>query len=186
MTLRCLYDLALAAGLFGQAASAQDAAVRAAIAAQLDPRYPAILALYQHLHAHPELSWCETNTSARLAEELKQVGCEVTLNVGGHGVVAVLRHGRSPTVLVRAEIDALSVKEQTGLPYASTVIAKDLSGNAVSVMHACGHDVHVACLVGTAQVLARHAGVDRPARRGGWRRREADAGGRFVRAVFAA
>jgi len=154
MMFRCLSALTLAAGLF-QIASAQDAAVRASIAAQLDPRYPALFELYKHLHANPELSLCEVKSSARVAEELKRAGYEARANVGGHGVVAVLKNGTGPTVLVRADMDALPVKEQTGLPYASTVTAKDAAGNEVPVMHACGHDVHMTCLIGTAQVLAQ-------------------------------
>lgn len=145
----------LVAQLSCLAATAQDAAVRQAIAAQLDPRYPALFELYKHLHANPELSLCEARTSARVAEELKRAGYEVTPNVGGHGVVAVMKNGNGPTVLVRADMDALPVKEQTGLPYASTVTAKDPAGNEVPVMHACGHDVHMTCLIGTAQVLAQ-------------------------------
>ncbi len=158
MRYGCFSAIALAAGLFCQTASAQVATVRDAIGAQLDPRYPALFELYKHFHANPELSSCETKSSARVAEEFKRAGFEVTSNVGGHGVVAVLKNGSGPTVLVRADMDALPVKEQTGLPYASKVIAKDGAGNDVSVMHACGHDVHMTCLIGTAQVLAQLKG----------------------------
>jgi amidohydrolase len=150
-----LAAIAFAANLFCQIAFAQDTTVRAAIGAQLSARYPTLFELYKHFHANPELSLCEAKTSARVAEELKQAGYEVTPNVGGHGVVAVLKSGAGPTVLVRADMDALPVKEQTGLPYASNVTAKDPAGNEVSVMHACGHDVHMTCLIGTAQVLAQ-------------------------------
>ena len=151
----------------------------------LQQEYPSLFELYKHLHAHPELSLQEEQSAARVAEELRKAGCEVTTGVGKHGVVGVLRNGAGPTVLVRADMDALPVKEQTGLPYASTVTTKDAQGKDVPVMHACGHDMHMTCLVGTArvlaelrQLLARHAGVDRPAGGGSGRRRAGDAGGR--------
>ena len=145
----------LSASLSCLTATAQDAALRAVIGVPVDQHYPALLELYKHLHANPELSLCEEKTSARLADELRRAGYEVTPKVGGHGVVAVLKNGAGPTVLVRSDMDALPVKEQTGLPYASAVTAKDPAGKEVSVMHACGHDVHTTCLVGTAQVLAQ-------------------------------
>ena len=111
-------------------------------------------ALYKHLHANPELSLQEARTSARLARELREAGFEVTENVGGHGVVGVLKNGDGPTVLVRTDMDALPVIERTGLPYASKVRTRDKNGNEVGVMHACGHDMHMTCWVGTARVLA--------------------------------
>ena len=116
--------------------------------------YPSLDALYKHIHSHPELSLQEAETSARLAQELEGTGFEVTRNVGGFGLVAVCHNGPGPTVLVRTEMDALPVEEQTGLPYASTVWAVDRHGQRVPVMHACGHDVHMAVWVGTARVLA--------------------------------
>jgi amidohydrolase len=112
--------------------------------------------LYQHLHAHPELSYKEVETAKRLAEELRRAGAEVTTGVGDLGVVGVLRNGEGPTVLVRSDMDALPVVEQTGLPFASKVTTKDDAGNDVGVMHACGHDLHMTCLVGTAQWLTAH------------------------------
>ncbi len=115
---------------------------------------PGLVALYHQLHANPELSSQEEKTSARLAEELRHNGYEVTTDVGKHGVVAVLRNGSGPTVLVRTELDALPVKEQTGLPFASRVIARNAAGSEVPVMHACGHDIHMTCLVGVARLLA--------------------------------
>ena len=145
----------LATHLLWLSAFAQDASARAAIEAQLNPRYPALFELFKHLHANPELSLCEEKTSARMAEELKRAGYAVTSKVGGHGVVGVLKNGSGPTILVRADMDGLPVKEQTGLPYASTVTTKDRAGNEVSVMHACGHDVHMTCFIGAAQVLAQ-------------------------------
>ncbi|MEU4893446.1 amidohydrolase [Streptomyces sp. NPDC044780] len=113
--------------------------------------------LYRDLHAHPELGLAETRTSARVAERLRAEGYEVIDGIGGTGVIGVLTRGDGPTVLLRADMDALPVAEATGLPYASTVTATDRSGREVPVMHACGHDVHVACLLGFAQLMAQAA-----------------------------
>jgi hippurate hydrolase len=110
--------------------------------------------IYKYLHSHPELSLQEVRTAARLAKELREAGFEVTEKVGGTGVVGVLKNGKGPTVLIRTDMDALPVIERTGLPYASSVRARDRSGREVGVMHACGHDMHMACWVGTARVLA--------------------------------
>src|SRR5512137_1988141 len=140
-------------GLWGRAQSAVPA--RDLVQARVAQEYPSLLELYKHLHAHPELSFQEKQSAARVAEELRQAGCEVTSGVGKGGVVGVLRNGEGPTVLLRADMDALPVKEQTGLPYASTVTAKDAQGNEVPVMHACGHDIHMTWLVGAARVLAQ-------------------------------
>jgi amidohydrolase len=109
--------------------------------------------LYKQLHANPELSLQEARTSARLARELRDAGFTVTTKVGGYGVVGVFKNGKGPTVLVRTDMDALPVEEKTGLPYASTVRARDRQGREVPVMHACGHDMHMTCWVGTARVL---------------------------------
>jgi amidohydrolase len=128
---------------------------RTQVQARLQQEYPSLFELYKHLHAHPELSLQEVQSAARLAEELRKAGYEVTTGVGLHGVVGVLRNGAGPTVLVRADMDALPVKEQTGLPYASTVIAKDPECKEAPVMHACGHDYHMTCLIGTARLLAQ-------------------------------
>ncbi|MBL9114070.1 MAG: amidohydrolase [Verrucomicrobiaceae bacterium] len=115
---------------------------------------PSLVALYKELHANPELSLQEKETATRVAEQLKAAGFEVTSGFGGHGVVGVLKNGAGPTLLVRTDLDALPVKEQTGLPYASKCIVKDLSGLEVPVMHACGHDVHMASFIGTAKVMS--------------------------------
>src|SRR5262249_20842126 len=120
---------------------------------QIADDYPRLQALYQRLHSYPELSSQEAQTAARLAHELDGTGFSVTRNFGGYGVVAILRNGPGETVLVRTEMDALPVEEKTGLPYASKVRARDRRGNDVWVMHACGHDIHMACWVGTARVL---------------------------------
>ncbi len=121
---------------------------------QIASDYAYLESLYLHLHQHPELSFYEKNTSRRMAEELRQLGFEVTENVGGYGVVAVLQNGKGPTVLVRADMDALPVAEETGKPYASKVTTTDESGRTVGVMHACGHDVHMTAWVGAARALA--------------------------------
>ncbi len=124
--------------------------------AWIDAALPGLVALYKHLHAHPELSYHETQTAARLADELKKVGCEVAEKVGKTGVVALLKNGDGPTIMVRADMDALPVTEATGLAYASRTTTKDDDGTTVGVMHACGHDIHMTCLVGTARFLAAH------------------------------
>src|SRR3974377_2487351 len=100
--------------------------------------YPSLEALYKQLHANPELSLQEQQTSARMAQELKKLGFEVTEKVGGTGVVGVLKNGKGPTILVRTDMDALPVVEQTGLPYASKVRTRDKQGKEVGVMQACG------------------------------------------------
>jgi amidohydrolase len=123
--------------------------------AGLDALYPSLDALYQDLHRHPELSKHEERTAAKMAARLRELGFQVTEHVGGFGVVGVLRNGAGPTVLVRTDMDALPIKEQTGLPYASTVTAKNDAGEATGVMHACGHDIHMASWVGAATLLAR-------------------------------
>ncbi|MFD4374841.1 amidohydrolase [Streptomyces sp. NPDC058486] len=115
---------------------------------------PDLLALYEDLHAHPELSFQEKRTAQVVAARLRARGWEVTEGVGGTGVVGVLRNGAGPTVLLRADMDALPVREETGLPYASTATAVDANGETVPVMHACGHDVHVTCLLGATRLLA--------------------------------
>jgi amidohydrolase len=110
--------------------------------------------LYRDLHMHPELSLQEHRTAAKAAEQLEKAGFEVTTGVGVTGVVGLLRNGDGPTVMLRADMDALPVKEETGLPYASTVTATGPDGQEVPVMHACGHDMHVTWLSGAANLLA--------------------------------
>ena len=109
--------------------------------------------LYYYLHAHPELSFQEEQTAKRLGNELEKLGCEVTYNVGGFGVVGMLSNGSGPTVMVRTDLDGLPIIEQTNVPYASEVKVEDESGNTVGVMHACGHDVHMTNLIGVARYL---------------------------------
>jgi hippurate hydrolase len=109
--------------------------------------------LYKDLHAHPELSFVEHRTAAEIARRLEALGLEVTTGLGRTGVVGVLRNGEGPTVLMRADFDALPVLEQTGLDYASNQRGTDPDGNDVPVMHACGHDMHVTCLLGALDLL---------------------------------
>ena len=125
------------------------------LSAQVDSVYPQVKTLYMDLHEHPELSGHEVNTAAKVAAKLRALGYEVTEHVGGTGVVAVLRNAAGSTVMLRTELDALPVAEKTGLPYASTVRTKDNAGHDVAVMHACGHDIHMAALVGTAEIMAK-------------------------------
>ena len=123
------------------------------VESRLSADYPSLEALYRDLHAHPELSLMEERTSARVAAELRSAGFDVTEKFGGTGVVGVLRNGPGPTLLIRTDMDALPVREETGLAYASTVHALNLSGKDVPVMHACGHDIHMTVFVGTARML---------------------------------
>lgn len=121
---------------------------------EIDSVYPKAYALYVDLHENPELSSHETQTAAKLASRLRALGYEVTEHVGGTGIVAMLRNGTGPTVMLRTELDALPVEEKTGLSYASKVHAKDDSGHDVPVAHACGHDLHMAVVIGAAEILA--------------------------------
>lgn len=130
----------------------------AEVAARAQALYPELGALYRHLHAHPELSFQEAETTALLAERLRGLGFEVTTGVGKTGLVGVLRNGPGSTLLLRTDMDALPVAEATGLPYASTATARGPDGSPVPVMHACGHDVHMSVWLGTASVLATSLG----------------------------
>ena len=130
------------------------ASAQAPTAKEVDAVYPDTHALYLDLHQNPELSAHETQTAAKVAGRLRALGYEVTEHVGGTGVVAVLKNGAGPTVMLRTELDALPVEEKTGLTYASKARAKDDGGHDVPVMHACGHDLHIASIVGTAAIMA--------------------------------
>ena len=132
-----------------------------AMLAHLDGMLPELEALYKDVHSHPELSMHETRTAGLAATMLRTAGFEVTTNVGVTGVVGVLRNGDGPTVMLRADMDALPVQEATGLPYASKATATDREGNTVPVSHMCGHDMHVTWLTGATRVLAQA--------RSGWR-----------------
>src|SRR5438132_5245336 len=155
MTLRLLLPLSLAVAL---TSLAQQTPQQIA-----DAELPSLLTIYKDIHTHPELSTQEQRTSAMLAKELKAVGCDVTENVGKYekpdqkcyGVVGLMKNGDGPVVLVRTDLDALPVQEETGLPYASTVVTKNEKGDEVHLMHDCGHDVHVSTLIGVARSLAK-------------------------------
>jgi len=125
------------------------------LSAEVNSLYPKVHALYVDLHEHPELSGHEVNTAATIAAQLRALGYEVTEKVGKTGVVAILRNGAGPTIMLRTELDALPVEEKTGVPYASKVTTKNDAGVTVPVMHACGHDIHMAALVGTAEIMAK-------------------------------
>src|SRR6476661_8307485 len=116
---------------------------------------PELEPLYQDIHSHPELSMHETRTAGIAADRLRKAGYEVTTGVGKTGVVGLLRNGEGPTVMLRADMDALPIAENTGLTYASKVTATDAQGNSVPVGHMCGHDMHVAWLVGAATLLSQ-------------------------------
>ena len=135
-------------------ACAQSASSKVATSKEVDAVYADAHALYLDLHQHPELSSHETQTAAKLAGDLRALGYDVTEHVGGTGVVAIMKNGAGPTVMLRTELDALPVEEKTGLAYASKVRAKDDAGHDVPVMHACGHDLHMAAILGTAAAMA--------------------------------
>ena len=137
--------------LFAANTSAQS---KSGVASEVLAVYPRSEALYLDLHQHPELSFHEVETAAKLANELRQLGYEVTTGVGRTGIVGVMKNGSGPTVMLRTELDALPVTENTGLPFASTVRTKDDAGLEVGVAHACGHDIHMAAWIGTARIMA--------------------------------
>jgi amidohydrolase len=128
-----------------------------------DAELPSLLGIYKDIHTHPELSGYEERTAALVAKELRAAGCQVTQHLGkyensklkAYGVVGVMKNGDGSTVLVRTDMDALPVEEDTGLPYASRVVAKNDDGKDVHVMHACGHDAHIAIFIGTARAVAK-------------------------------
>lgn len=121
---------------------------------EVDAVYSGARAFYLDLHQNPELSSHETQTATKLATRLHNAGYDVTEHVGGTGIVAILKNGAGPTIMLRTELDALPVEEKTGLSYASKVHTKDDAGHDVPVMHACGHDLHMASLLGTAEIMA--------------------------------
>ena len=140
---------ALAAPLTLRARPADDVAARGWV----DEHLPGLVETYRHLHAHPELSFAEYETAGIVATRLRASGYSVTEGVGGTGVVGVLANGDGPTLLIRGDMDALPVVEETGLPYASTVQVATSDGGTVGVMHACGHDVHTTVLLGVGGAL---------------------------------
>ena len=124
------------------------------LASDIAKAMPAAENLYIDLHQNPELSTHETRTAAKLADRLRSLGYDVTTGVGGTGVVAIMKNGDGPVIMLRTELDALPIEEQTGLPYASKVKWRNPEGAEIPVMHACGHDLHMAALAGTAAVMA--------------------------------
>ncbi len=149
-TLSCSLFFLVFTTLIGGVAYGQ-----AASSSEIDAVLPDAKTLFLDLHQHPELSRHETRTAALLASKLRSLGYEVTEHVGGTGIVALMRNGAGPTVMLRTELDALPVEEKTGLPYASKVHAKNDAGVEVPVMHACGHDLHMSSLYATAAVMVR-------------------------------
>lgn len=133
-----------------------DPASEKIVSAWVDDNLDSLLETYRHLHANPELSLMEEQTAALVSKQLKAAGFSVQDGVGGHGVVAVLKNGKGPTLMIRGDMDALPVTEETGLPYASKLQAKREDGRIVGVMHACGHDIHTTNLLGVAKLLSEH------------------------------
>jgi metal-dependent amidase/aminoacylase/carboxypeptidase family protein len=127
---------------------------KAGIVDEVNAVYSQSDALYLDIHRHPELSFHEQQTAAKLASGLRELGYDVSTGIGRTGVVGVLKNGNGPVVMLRTELDALPVEEKTGLPYASTVRTKDDSGADVGVAHACGHDIHMAAWAATARIMA--------------------------------
>ena len=117
---------------------------------------PELTKTYKFLHEHPELSYFENNTAKLLAKKMRSFGYKVTENFGGTGIVAIMKNGKGPKILIRTDMDALPILEKTGLPYASKVRQKDVDGIERPVMHACGHDMHMTVWLGTARYLAEH------------------------------
>ncbi len=145
---RFLIAIALSLGLLAVPAAADEALYQA-----IDNDYAYLEDLYLYLHRNPELSYQEQKTMKRIAAELGGLGFEVTENVGGFGLVGVMENGEGPTVLIRTDLDALPLQEQTGLPYASVIRGINQAGEEVSIMHACGHDIHMSAFIGTARRL---------------------------------
>jgi amidohydrolase len=146
--------LILQAGILAASGTAQPLPLPQSGSKEVENGYPEVHELYLDIHEHPELSSHEIATAAKLAGRLKSLGYEVTEHVGGTGFIAIMKNGSGPTIMLRTELDALPVEEKTGLAYASKVHAKDDEGHEVPVMHACGHDVHMASIIGTAEIMA--------------------------------
>ena len=127
--------------------------LRRLVNTRVEAEYRSLFGIYTNLHAHPELSFMETNTAALVAREFRQLGFTVTEHIGKTGVVGVLTNGHGPIVLIRGDMDGLPIKEDSGVTYASTDIVKDISGKEQPAMHGCGHDAHVTSLIGTARLL---------------------------------
>lgn len=145
IALKFSFFLLLAVITFGQSPSSTE----------INAAFPEARSFYLETHEHPELSGHEVQTAENLATHLRSAGYDVTEHIGRTGVVAILKNGTGPTIMLRTELDALPVEEKTGLSYASRIHAKDDAGHDVPVMHACGHDLHMAALLGTAEVMAK-------------------------------
>jgi amidohydrolase len=151
------YPAVVLVGLLAFAGSgASQTAWTTPTSAEVDAVYPDIETLYIDLHRNPELAFQEVQTAAKLAARARALGYEVTTDVGRTGIVAVMKNGPGPTVMLRTELDALPVEEKTGLPFASQVVVKNGNGQSTSVMHACGHDIHMSAWAGTARLMAEH------------------------------
>ncbi|RYF52008.1 MAG: M20/M25/M40 family metallo-hydrolase, partial [Cytophagaceae bacterium] len=135
---------------FGMAQTSSPSSVQ--LTPVVDGMYPSLETLYKDLHSHPEIAFQEVRTAARMAEEMRKLGFEVTEKIGGTGVVALYKNGAGPTVMVRTELDALPMEEKTGLPYASKEKTQ-FNGRETFVAHSCGHDIHMASWVGAARTL---------------------------------
>jgi metal-dependent amidase/aminoacylase/carboxypeptidase family protein len=146
---KTLLTALISASLFTSASASE---LAKAIAGDYDSH---LGALFDYFHRNPELSYLEVKTAARLAQELRAAGFEVTEKVGGTGVVAILKNGPGPLVMMRADMDGLPVLEKSGLPYASTVVQKDPGGREVPVAHSCGHFIHMTSLVGGANLMMK-------------------------------
>lgn len=153
--LMMILILAVAPPAIGEVRSQYRADLASSVDQQARSRLSDWLAYYKDLHTHPELSLGEEASARKMGDRLRAAGYDVTMNVGGHGVVGILRNGDGPTVLIRGDMDALPIVEETGLPYASKVRVTRDDGQTVGAMHACGHDIHQTCLAGTAEVLAQ-------------------------------
>ncbi len=146
--------MVLALGSLALLASTGMVLAKTPLKAAIEKDFPHLQTLYTHLHQNPELSFEETQTAKRIASELKSLGFDVTTGIGGTGLVAVMRNGDGPTLMIRTDLDALPVKELTGKTYASTATGANYLGDKnLPIMHACGHDVHMTALVGTARQL---------------------------------
>ncbi|MGY6741217.1 MAG: amidohydrolase [Cecembia sp.] len=136
--------------------SVQHTTMAQTVDAFIEKIYPELDALYKHLHQNPELSLQEKETSARIAQELRSIGYEVTEGIGGYGVVGLLKNGPGPVLLIRSDMDALPMEEKTGLPYASTKKAIGNDGKETYIAHSCGHDIHMSVFIGTAKLMMEY------------------------------
>ncbi len=152
--MKSIHLLILVLTLISQSVFSQEVDIFELIEKEVENNYKSNLELYKHLHQNPELSFQEKETSNRIALELRNLGFNVTENVGGYGVVGIFKNGDGPVIMLRTDLDALPIEEKTGLPYASLQKA-NLENDEVPVMHACGHDMHMTSFIGTAKTLAK-------------------------------